>query len=291
MLAVLVASLAPLVAQLGPLDRLLQAADRIAVARVEAVRPLKNSAQQVAELSVTKVLYGPEKEALVLFPATVSSTLLAPGQTVLLFLQRSRGSPLTTAQERALAPLLQGAPLYIGVSAWKVEEEHAVVPLGTLPKTDGPLGAAAGAGGDHVALEELVPWLARRIDASLPSIRVIRPNPVTGSSQEFTIAPDGRILGRGASKDHLESAELESLWNALEKERPFELPESVGASRSPEEGGADVEIRTRQGRRVVHIDGDALENVAPELLEPTERALRIWHALPIAEPALSGPKK
>ena len=291
MLAVhLVAALAPLVAQTGSLDKLLQASDRIAVARVEAVRPLKSSAAQIAELSVSKVLYGHESEALVLFPASVSSTMLVAGQSHLLFLQRSTGSPLTAAQEKSIAPMLKGAPLYIGVSAWRIEEEHVVVPLGNLPKSDGPDGAAAGPGGEHVPLESLVAWLANRIDESLPSIRVqnVTMGPKTWS---FTIGPDGTIRGTGASKERMESAELEELWEAIEKERFEELPETVGATQAPEDPGGQIEVRTKKGRRVVLIQGAFLEQLTPEEREAAERALRLWRVLPIAGPELGKGKK
>jgi len=286
----LAAVLAPLAAQTSALDKLVQSADRIAVARVETIRPVKLSAQQAAECSVSKVLYGPEDEALVLFPAVISSTTLEAGKTYLFFLQRSTGSPLTTAQERQIAPALKGAPLYLGTAVWRVEEGQAIVTAGTLPKAEGPAGAASGPGGDHVALEELEGWLARRIDASLPSIRVENVT-IAPKTWSFTIGPEGTIHGTGAAKERMESAELKELWEAIEKERFDELPEVVGSAQMPDQAGGQIEVRTKKGRRVVVILGDRVDGSSPEEREATERALRLWNVLPVAEPGFGKAKK
>ncbi|NOT31069.1 MAG: hypothetical protein HOP15_11530 [Planctomycetes bacterium] len=286
--------LAQSVAESAPLDGLIERADRIVIARVAALHPLEGRTLQLVELTLEQEVYAAGGERLFAFPyATKYSKVpdaLELGQSYVFFLELWSGSPFTETQAAAVEPLLQGAPLYSWRAIWKVDRERVTVPKGTLPLVDAPRGVMPGPNEDDVPREELLAWLAQRIERSLPTIRV---GHYTGgpSPWEFRIAPDGSIEGRGASKARLEAFDWKALFERLEQERFDELPKGVGASWGPCSPSSVIEVRTGKGRKRVCIHGDYLERLTPAERDAAERALRVWRALPLSEPVYAEAKK
>jgi len=303
--ALVALSLVPLLAQgppvdvpIGdPMDVRLVKADAVVVARVDTLHPLPGTALELVEMSFERVLFGSAelKHAFALPPTSKSSkkaNVLAQGQRYVLLLERPQLSSLTKAQAKAADALRQGAPLFTWPSdgVWPITDERVSVPGGLLSANDGPPGTEHGKSGEAVPEKELLDWLAARIAASLPSIRVreVTLSPLGGAS--FLVAPDGSVRGRRASVERLDEAGYRSLWRLLEEQRFAELPELVGSATQLEESIWCIEVRTRAGRHVVNFYGEGVDGRTASQRDAAERALRVLRALPIAAPTAGGPK-
>lgn len=287
--------LAQAVVRDAPVDRLIENSDWIGVARVEALHPLKGTALQLVELSAEDSMLGPPGEKAFAFPNSKSSRKaneLELGQTYLLFLEQWRVPPFAKPQAIAAETLTRGAPVYRWIAFWKVEGDRVTVPPGALPPTDGPTGLAAGAKGNEAPRKELHDWLDHRIGVSLPCIRVtLSGTGPAGPLAGFTIGPDGSVRGWGASSTSLDRARLQELWDGVLHERFDELPERVGAAADVCAPTGSIEVRRREGSKKVYISGPAIDRVPAAERDAAERALRIWRALPIADPTFGERKK
>ncbi len=132
-------------------------------------------------------------------------------------------------------------------------------------------------------LAELSPWLTERIDASLPSIRAS----VVSTGPELypvtvLVSPDGRVEGKGATATQLPPERVRALWARISAERFDELPRFLkGGSSGPCGPMRVLEVRRRDGRKVVGLSGTDLQGLTPAERDVAQRVLRIWEALPV----------
>ena len=117
--------LAPL-AQTASVDTCIERADRIVVARVEALHAQKGTVLEIVELAPLKVLFGPEEERLFALPPTSKSRKrnneLELGATYVLFLERWP-SPFGKSTKLDVDPRIRRR----GRHPDPAEAEHAVV--------------------------------------------------------------------------------------------------------------------------------------------------------------------
>jgi hypothetical protein len=255
-------------------DELVEGAERIVVARVAAVH--RQPGPELLELAIERVLYGsPATRVFALVPERADRAF-PPGSGCIAFLE-----PLEFLDKHS-AKIAEEAPRASALASgalWSIDQGHVRPPAGLL---SAPLPPSAGPADPQVfELEVLLAWLSARIDASVPTLRATLggTGPVSWS---FLVAPDGSILGGGASTTGLAPDSLSAMWRTVEEARFSELPRRVGTAQGPCLASWKITVRTRAARTTVLIQGDYLEGLAPPERDAAERALRVWRALPIA---------
>ena len=276
----------------SPTDEMLEGADLIAIGKVEGLHRLKGSSLELAELTLERVLYGPDVKRCFALPRDLKQKkvdVLEKGEAYVLFLELWPSSPIPKLQQEEAAGILQGSTLYAcpAEGHWKRAADRYNVPKGVLPKAGGPDGVELTGNGDKAQDTSLLEWLEKRIRASVPSIRVALSS--NGPSPwSFVIGPDLSIHGTGASVPALEAAAAKALWDKLESEHFMDLPESVGNSAGPDTPMGIIEVRTTAVHKRVVLRGDRLDGLSSAERDAAERWMRVWRTLPV-DPSMSSP--